>query len=75
MTSPLGEHVFGTHYLMTGYKPTPALEYPTFGATLAHVREQQGVLPSNIAVPNTNSLGLGSLTGPGCAKPNLLDSP
>ncbi len=61
MTSTLGEHVFGTHYLMTGYKPTPALEYPTFGATLAHVREQTGVLPSNIAVPNTN----GSLTGSG----------
>lgn len=38
MTSPLGEHNFGTHYLMTGYKPSPALEYPTFGATLAHAR-------------------------------------
>ena len=24
MTSPLGEHNFGTHYLMTGYKPSPA---------------------------------------------------
>ncbi len=51
MTSPLGEHNFGTHYLMTGYKPSPALEYPTFGATLAHVREQSGVLPPHIAVP------------------------
>ncbi len=51
MTSPLGEHNFGTHYLMTGYKPSPALEYPTFGATLAQVREQSGVLPPNIAVP------------------------
>lgn len=51
MTSPLGEHNFGTHYLMTGYKPTPALEYPTFGATLAHVRKQDNVLPPNIAVP------------------------
>ena len=38
MTSPLGEHNFGTHYLLTGYKPSPALEYPTFGATLAHMR-------------------------------------
>ena len=31
MTSPLGEHNFGTHYMMTGYKPTPVLEYPTYG--------------------------------------------
>ncbi|MEE2937675.1 MAG: DUF1501 domain-containing protein [Planctomycetota bacterium] len=52
MTSPLGEHSFGTHYLMTGYKPSPALEYPTFGATLTHVRERSGVLPPHIAVPD-----------------------
>ena len=51
MTSPLGEHNFGTHYLMTGYKPSPALEYPTLGATLAEVRGGQGVLPPHIAVP------------------------
>jgi hypothetical protein len=51
MTSPLGEHNFGTHYLMTGYKPTPALEYPTFGATLAALRKSEAVLPPNIAVP------------------------
>ena len=66
MTSPLGEHSLGTQYLMTGYKPTPALEYPTFGATLAYVRAQGSkaspnnasedvvstALPPNIAVPN-----------------------
>lgn len=51
MTSPLGEHNFGSHYLMTGYKPTPALQYPTFGATLAQVRAQESTLPPNIAVP------------------------
>ena len=61
MTSPLGEHNLGTQYLMTGYKPTPALEYPTFGATVAYVRSQSNknpagdaltALPPNIAVPN-----------------------
>ena len=61
MTSPLGEHNLGTQYLMTGYKPTPALAYPTFGATVAHVRSQSSqntsgdaltALPPNIAVPN-----------------------
>ncbi|HIK96477.1 MAG TPA: DUF1501 domain-containing protein [Planctomycetes bacterium] len=61
MTSPLGEHNFGTHYLMTGYKPSPALEYPTFGATLAHVRERSGVLPPHIAVPKFD----GSVSGHG----------
>lgn len=61
MTSPLGEHSLGTQYLMTGYKPTPALAYPTFGAAVAHVRSQNRenasggtltALPPNIAVPN-----------------------
>ena len=67
MTSPLGEHSLGTQYLMTGYKPTPALEYPTFGATLTYIRSQSRkessgnatenaaastALPPNIAVPN-----------------------
>jgi hypothetical protein len=64
MTSPLGEHNFGTHYLMTGYKPTPVLEYPAFGAVLAHVRSQSGVLPPHIAVPNFR-VGGGKLTGGG----------
>ena len=61
MTSPLGEHNLGTQYLLTGYKPTPALEYPTYGATVAYVRSQNSesvsddaftALPPNIAVPN-----------------------
>ena len=61
MTSPLGEHSLGTQYLMTGYKPTPALEYPTFGATVTYIKSQGSknasgdtltALPPNIAVPN-----------------------
>ena len=53
MTSPLGEHNFGTHYMMTGYKPTPVLEYPAHGSVLAHVRQEADrVLPAHIAVPN-----------------------
>ena len=65
MTSPLGEHNFGTHYLMTGYRPTAAIEYPTFGSTLAQVREHQAdlTLPPNIAVPqfSRNHTGNGFL--------------
>ena len=64
MTSPLGEHNFGTHYLMTGYRPTPVLEYPTFGAVTAHLRSQTGILPPHMAVPNFR-VGGGKLTGGG----------
>jgi len=53
MTSPLGEHNFGTHYMMTGYKPTPVLEYPVLGSTWAHLRPgENGVLPPHVAIPS-----------------------
>jgi hypothetical protein len=64
MTSPLGEHNFGTHYLMTGYKPTPVLEYPTFGSVVAHTRETSQVLPPHIAVPEFR-VGGGRSSGSG----------
>jgi len=51
MTSPLGEHNFGTHYLMTGYKPSPVIDYPTFGSVVAHLRSETAVLPKNIVIP------------------------
>jgi hypothetical protein len=64
VTSPLGEHNFGTHYLMTGYKPSPVLEYPSYGAVLAHVHSQPSVLPPHIAVPSFR-VGGAKLTGGG----------
>lgn len=64
VTSPLGEHNFGTHYMLTGYQPTPVLEYPAIGSVLAHVRSETGVLPAHIAVPNFR-VGGGRMTGGG----------
>ncbi len=78
MTSPLGEHSLGTQYLMTGYKPTPALEYPTFGATVTYVRSQSSknasedtltALPPNIAVPNFTGQVSGSGYLPSATRP------
>jgi Protein of unknown function (DUF1501) len=69
MTSPLGEHNFGTHYLMTGYKPTPVLEYPTFGAVLSHVRKESSVLPPHVAVPDFR-VGGADLSGSGYLPPS-----
>jgi hypothetical protein len=63
MTSPLGEHNFGAHYLMTGYRPTPAVEYPSIGSVAAQVRGE-GVLPRHIAVPDFR-VGGGKLSGNG----------
>ena len=50
VTSPLGEHNFGTHYLMTGYKPTPAIEYPALGGWISTQRPSTD-LPAHISIP------------------------
>lgn len=52
MTSPLGEHNLGTHYVMTGYKPSPALRYPAFGTVITHLQENRTEMPPNVAVPD-----------------------
>ncbi len=52
VTSPLGEHGLANHFMLTGYKPSPALEYPSYGAVLAHVRGGAHTLPPNVSVPN-----------------------
>jgi hypothetical protein len=64
MTSPLGEHNFGTHYLMTGYKPTPVLEYPVIGGVTAYLNGGDPVLPPQVAVPDFR-VGGGRMTGGG----------
>ncbi len=51
MTSPLGEHGIANHYLLTGYKPSPVLDYPSYGAVVSHVRGGKHVLPPNVAIP------------------------
>jgi uncharacterized protein (DUF1501 family) len=63
ITSPLGEHNFGTHYMLTGYRPTPVIEYPTYGAVVSQQRPEQ-ILPAHMAVPNFR-VGGGRLTGHG----------
>lgn len=56
MTSPLGEHNFGSHYMLTGYKPSPVLQYPSYGSVVAKMRGSHEVLPPYIAVPSFNRM-------------------
>ena len=52
MTSPLGEHGIANRYLLTGYKPSPVLDYPSYGAVVARLRGGRETLPPNIAIPD-----------------------
>ncbi len=65
VTSSLGAHNLAAHYLLTGYKPSPAIQYSPIGAVVAHVRNQtDGILPPNIAVPDFR-VGGGGVSGNG----------
>jgi hypothetical protein len=55
VTSPLGEHGLANHYLLTGYKPSAVLHYPSYGAVLAHVRSGRPVLPPYVAIPEVRA--------------------
>lgn len=52
VTSPLGEHGLANHYLLTGYTPTPVLDYPHLGSVVAHERGGEPTLPPHVIVPN-----------------------
>jgi hypothetical protein len=61
MTSPLGEHGLANHYMLTGYKPSPVLDHPSFGSVVAHVRGGKPILPPYVAIPEARQAGAGFL--------------
>src|SRR4029079_12359937 len=46
-------HDRASHHLLTGYRPSPALVYPSYGSAVARVREgRRGLMPPSVAVPD-----------------------
>jgi hypothetical protein len=72
LTSPLGEHNFASHYLLTGYKPSRSLVYPSFSSAAVHLGNDQTELPTNIAVQRPNGF-LGSGYLPDSTSPFVID--
>ena len=44
-------HERGTHNMFTGYRPSPALQYPSMGSVVAHEFEPKNDLPQYVCVP------------------------
>ena len=62
-------HERGTHNMFTGYKPSPALQYPAMGSVVAHELGPNNNLPPYVCVPSVpnefaNSGYLSSAFGP-----------
>jgi hypothetical protein len=45
-------HERGTHNMFTGYRPSPALQFPSMGSVVAHEFGPRNNLPQYVCVPN-----------------------
>ena len=69
MTHGEADHDRGTHNMFTGYRPSPAIHYPSFGSVVSHELGTRNDLPPYVCIPNlpTQFAGtgyLGSAYGP-----------
>ncbi|MBM3955154.1 MAG: DUF1501 domain-containing protein [Planctomycetes bacterium] len=52
MTHGEAAHERGTHNMFTGYRPSPALQYPSIGSVVAHEFGPRNNLPPYVCIPN-----------------------
>ncbi len=64
MTHGEAAHERGTHNMFTGYRPSPALVYPSMGSVVSHEYGPKNNLPPYVCVPSmpTNFAGTGYLS-------------
>jgi hypothetical protein len=60
MTHGEAAHERGTHNMFTGYRPSPAIEYPSMGSVIAHEFGPRNNLPPYVCVPNVSNPYAGS---------------
>ena len=60
MTHSEVDHARGEHSMFTGYRPSPALVYPSAGSVVAHELGPRGAMPPYVVVPTAGSQFLGS---------------
>jgi hypothetical protein len=69
MTHGEAAHERGTHNMFTGYRPSPAIKFPSFGSIISHEQGSRNNLPPYVVVPNVfapeqNSGYMSSAYGP-----------
>ena len=60
MTHGEAAHERGTHNMFTGYKPSPALNYPSMGSVVSHELGSRNNLPPYVCVPSAHGEIAGS---------------
>ena len=60
MTHGEAAHERGTHNMFTGYRPSPALQYPSMGSVVAHEFGPRNDLPPYVCVPSIPNVYAGT---------------
>src|ERR1700733_1963455 len=60
MTHGEAAHERGTHNMFTGYRPSPALQYPSFGSIVSHELGSRKNLPPYVCIPSVPNPYAGS---------------
>jgi len=53
-------HERGTHNMFTGYRPSPAIKFPSFGSIISHEQGTRNNLPPYVAIPSVFAPDQGS---------------
>lgn len=60
MTHGEAAHERGTHNMFTGYRPSPALQYPSIGSVVSHEFGSRNSLPPYVCIPSQPNVYAGS---------------
>ncbi len=60
MTHGEAAHARGTHNMFTGYRPSPALQFPSFGSVIGHELGSRKSLPPYVCIPRQPNVYAGS---------------
>jgi len=52
MTHGEADHDRGTHNMFTGYRPSPAIQYPSYGSVISHELGVRNDLPPYVCIPS-----------------------
>jgi hypothetical protein len=60
MTHGEAAHERGTHNMFTGYRPSPALQYPSMGSVISHEYGPKNNLPPYVCIPSIPNVYAGT---------------
>lgn len=60
MTHGEAAHERGTHNMFTGYRPSPALQYPSMGSVISHEYGPKNNLPPYVCIPSLPNVYAGT---------------